>query len=356
MAGAPKGGRDLVAQFAGHLANLLNGNDHLPETATVVEIRPFQLYEKVFRGLSANRRYLDGLVGLWSYPPPQEAEAAADTYFDEVLDRPIGRRSGKASSADNLRAAIAAAAAGPFSMSDTAELSTWKAMVDGPPRIRRFVQRSSLFEVSNLILKCLDAANRPYAEVLRLGLCPKDWLTGSEEVSVNTLKAANAFLKALRDAMNGDVARRPTPDELEAAFAAAPVPGSDRGADFARTTLGGAILARVAGQDITRLVSFELVESGLAESLADDGADELLPADEAVPILDEAVGAGVLDDDERRLLAAVLEGRPLADLMKSDLPLRRRLKVDHAGDLGAYVADLSSRLADFARRGDRSRP
>jgi hypothetical protein len=355
MAGAAKGGRDLVAQFAGHLAHLLNGNDHLPPGAAEVEIKPFHLYDRVWRGLASNRRYLDGLVGLWSYPPPQESEAAADFYFDQVLDRPIGRRPGKPSSADNLRALIAARALGPRAVTEEGELSTWKAMVNGPARIRRFAEKAALFELSNLILKCLDAANRPYAEVLRLGLCPKDWLAGSEEVTVNSLKAANGFLKALREAMGGEVGRRPTAEELEAAFSAAPVPGSETGAAFARTTFGGAILTRVAGQDITRVVSYDAIEATIADDLADESDEGLLAPDEALPLLDRALRAGIVAEDERGLLAAILEGRPLAEAMRGDLALRRRLKA-FDGDVGAYVADLAGRVAAFVRREIQDRP
>jgi hypothetical protein len=60
--------------------------------------------------------------------------------------------------------------------------------------------------------------------------------------------------------------------------------------------------------------------------------------------------------DERGLLAAILEGRPLADAMKTDLGLRRRLKNEFDGDLAAYVADLSSRVAAFVRRETEARP
>jgi len=316
----------------------------------LVDIRAFQLYERVMRGLVANKRYVEGLVGLWSYPPPHDASSAGEFYFDIVLDRPIARRAGQPSSADNLRALVNSAAAGPAPVSDDPALSTWKAMTGGPPRIRRFAGQASLFELSNRILKCLDAANRPYAEVLRLGLCPRDWLTGDEEVGVNTLKAANAFLKALRVAMREEVGRRPTAEELAEAFAKAPVPGSADGAAFARTTLGGAILTRVAGQDITRLVSYDVLEPVLADQLEDDEAAELLGQDEALPLLDRAVQAGAVAADERGLLAAILEGRPLADAMKTDLGLRRRLRNEFDGDLGAYVSDLSARVAAFVQR------
>ena len=356
MAGGAKGGRDLVAQYAGHLANLLNGNDHLPETAPIVEIRAFGLYEKVQRGLSMNRRYVDGLVGLWAYPPPPDAESAADFYFDAVLDRPIGRRPGKPSSADNLRAYLARQAAGPAAVTETTDLSTWKAMTGGPGRIRRFLDKPALFELSNLILKCLDAANRPYAEVLRLGLCPREWLTGDEEVGVNTLKSANSFLKALRVAMKEEVGRRPTAEELETAFAAAPVPGSASGAEFGRTALGTAILTRVAGQDITRFVAFEDVEAVIGAMETDDEDVDLIAADEALPLIDRAVAAGAIEPDERALLAAILNGRPLAEAMRSDLGLRRRLKTRFDGDLSAYVTDLSARVAAFVRSSAVGRP
>ncbi|BBE70550.1 hypothetical protein [Oharaeibacter diazotrophicus] len=354
--GGAKGGRDLVAQYAGHLANLLNGNDHLPAGTPTVEIRAFQLYDRVARGLSANRRYVEGLVGLWAYPPPPDAEQAADFYFDAVLDRPIGRRPGKPSSADNLRALIQAAAVGPGPAPREEELSTWKAMVNGPTRIRRFLEKTALFELSNRILKCLDAANRPYAEVLRLGLCPRDWLAGDEEVGVNTLKAANAFLKALRTAMNDEVGRRPTPAELAAAFAAAPVPGFPDADAFAKAPLGSAVLTRVAGQDITRMVSYEDVEAFVSETLEDEDDAPLVTEEEALPLLERAVRAGAVAADERNLLAAILEGRPLADAMKTDLGLRRRLKNEWDGDLAAYVSDLSARVAAFVRKEAAGRP
>src|SRR5690606_20260013 len=108
---------------------------------------------------------------------------------------------------------------------------------------RRFQAKAELYELSNRILKCLDAANRPYAEVLRLGLCPRDWLVGDAAVALNSLKAANTFLKALKQAMAGEVGRRPSPEELAQAWAAAPVPGFAVAAAFCTAPLGTAILS-----------------------------------------------------------------------------------------------------------------
>jgi hypothetical protein len=347
-AGAPKGGRDIVAYFAGYLANLVNGNDHLSDAEDIVAIKPFSLYERVHRALVANRKYSDILVGVWAYPPPNDSEDAADFYFDQVLDRPIGARGEGPSSADNLAALIGARAIGPRpAPGKPGALSTWKALVAGPAKLRRFSAKAELFELSNRILKCLDAANRPYAEVLRLGLCPKEWLVGDEAVGVNTLKASNGFLKALKLAMREQFGRRPTMQELAAAFAAAPVPGCKDGAAFAASLLGSAILTRIAGQDQTWLTSFDALEATQSALPAEEPDEPLMSADEAQPFLADAVAAKVIDAQERDLLAAIMAGRSLADAMGSNLALRRRLKADFDNDMAAYIEDLSTRTARF---------
>lgn len=353
---AGKGGRDIVAFFAGYLANLVNGNDTLGEDEAFVTIKPFSLYERVRKGLVGNKRYSDLLIGVWSYPAPDGIDEAADFYFDAVLDRRIGARRGEPTSADNLAALVASHAAGPRAVAgEPGSLSTWKALVGGPTRIRRFKPRDELFELSNRILKCLDAANRPYAEVLRLGLCPKEWLSGDDAVGVNTLKSANTFLKALKAEMKDNLGRRPTSAELEAAFAAAPTPGCKSGAEFAATLLGSAVLTRVAGQDQTYVVSFDVIEATQAGDIAEEADDKLMEADEAVSYLDRALAAGAIAAPERDLLAAVLAGRSLAEAMSGNLFLRRRLKQDFDGEISAYVEDLSSRVAHFVTE-ENSRP
>src|SRR5438094_611663 len=98
------GGRNIVAYFAGHLANLVNGNDTLEPIQDFAEVKAFALYEKVRRTLASSTRYSEGLVGFWSYPPPTEVEDAADFYFDQVLQRPIGARKSEPTTADALAA------------------------------------------------------------------------------------------------------------------------------------------------------------------------------------------------------------------------------------------------------------
>ena len=356
QASASKGGRDIVAYFAGHLANLVNGNDSLGDADEVVAIKPFSLYERVRRSLVGNRKYCDVLVGAWAYPPPNSVEDAADFYFDQVLDRPIGARGDGPSSADNLAALIGAHAIGPRAVRAAGPLSIWKALMRGEPKMRRFNDKRDLFELSNRILKCLDAANRPYAEVLRLGLCPKEWLVGDDAVGVNTLKSANAFLKILKAEMNGDFGRRPDQRELDAAFFSAPIPGYKDAKGFAASLLGSAILTRLAGQDQTFLTSFDVVEATQADALADEPDEPLMSADEAAPFLEGAVAAGAIDAQEMSLLASIMAGRSLSEAMSSNLYLRRRLKADFDNDLEAYIEDLSSRTAQFVWKTDSGRP
>ncbi len=353
---SPKRGRDVVAYFAGHLANLVNGNDSLGEAEETVSLKPFSLFEKVHRSLVSNRKYSEILVGVWAYPPPNTVEDAADFYFDNVLDRPIGSRGEGPSSADNLASLVNSRAVGPVAPRPRLPLSIWKALTGGPTTLKRFLEKKELFELSNRILKCLDAANRPYAEVLRLGLCPKEWLVGDEAIGVNTLKAANAFLKALKLEMKGVFGRRPSQAELEAAFAQAPVPGYRDVKAFVATMLGSAILTRLAGQDETFLTSFEAVESTLSEEVEAEADEPLMDAEEAAPFLEVAVAAGAIALEEKRLLVGIMAGRSLAEEMGSNLYLRRRLKTDFDNDLEAYINDLSSRTAKFIRAAGSARP
>jgi hypothetical protein len=356
QASAPKGGRDIVAYFAGHLANLVNGNDSLSDSEETVAIKPFALFERVHRSLVANRKYSDILVGAWAYPPPNNAEDAADFYFDNVLDRPIGARGEGPSSADNLAALIGSRTVGPRPVRAPGPLSIWKALAGGGPTLRRFNEKRDLFELSNRILKCLDAANRPYAEVLRLGLCPKEWLVGDDAVGVNTLKSANAFLKVLKVEMNGEFGRRPNQKELDVAFSMAPIPGFKDAKAFVAGLLGSAILTRLAGQDQTFLMSFDVLEATQSGALVDEPDEPLMNAEEAAPFLEGAVTAGVIDAQEMNLLASIMAGRSLADIMGSNLYLRRRLKADFDNNLEAYLDDLSSRTAKFVWKSESSRP
>ncbi len=340
------GGRNIVAYFAGYLANLVNGGDTLDPIQDFAEVKAYAVYEKVRRTLATSPRYVDVLVGFWSYPPPNTAEDAADFYFDIVLRRPIGARRGEPTTADVLAQLMASH--GLKSAVDVAgDRSTWSALVGGGGRIRRFKPQEKLFELSNRILKCLDAANRPYAEVLRLGLCPKEWLAGDDAVGVNVLKSANAYLKALKEAMGGRFGRRPTKEEMDIAFARAPMPGCKSAAEFAAEPLGAAALSRLAGIDQTYLVSYDAELTQPLEDLASDADEPLMSADEAAPFLNEAVAAGVLSAAEGGLLNAIMAGRDLMSAMGDNLALRRRLKTEFGGDLAAYAEELSQRTARF---------
>ena len=347
MAGAAKGGRDIVAYFAGHLAHIANGDDGDRAGETVM-VKPFQLFERVHRALVANKRYLDGLVGIWAYPPPGDPDDAADFYFDQVIDRPIAGRPGTPTSADNLARFVATLALTPGPAQSSAA-SLWKAIIQGPETRKRLPEGKAIFAYSNLILKCLDATNRPYAEVIRLGLCPKEWLVGDAAVGVNTLKSANAFIKALKAAMNDDLGRRPSDAELGAAYAAAPVPGSPDVAAFVRTPLGAAALARIAGRDQTYFVSFDVIGDTIAETVADDSAPPM-DGGEAGAHLDAAVAAQAIAPAERALLSAILDGVSVAEALGANPFLRRRIKTEFNGDVSAFVEDLAGRAARFAAR------
>jgi hypothetical protein len=156
--------------------------------------------------------------------------------------------------------------------------------------------------------------------------------------------------------MNEEFGRRPDQRELEAAFKAAPIPGFKDVKLFVAGLLGSAILTRLAGQDQTFLLSFDVMEATRGEPLADEPDEPLMNAEEAAPFLQGAVEAGAIDAQEMTLLASIMAGRSLADVMSSNLYLRRRLKADFDNDLEAYLDDLSTRTARFVQKAESVRP
>ncbi len=317
MSGAAKGGRDLVAQYAGHLANLLNGNDHL---------RPMRLRRRarlpaVRAGLARahdNRRY-------WRVSSDcGPITAAGIRRGRRCLFRPGAGSADRASarqpsSADNLRDYLVAAAASPFHADAAGELSTWKAMVDGPQRIRRPARTNGPVRAVESLLKCLDAANRPMPKCCATRPVPKDWLTGSEEVTVNTLKSANGFLKALRVAMNDEVGRRTSTEELENGLRAIPRARQRHRRRFRPHHPWRRHPERVAGQDVTRFVSFEQVETVLSETFRTRTTTPCSPPTRRCRCSTGPWHAVPSRPTSGPLLAAILEGRPLAEAMRSDI-------------------------------------
>ena len=74
-----------------------------------------------------------------------------------------------------------------------------------------------------------------------------------------------------------------------------------------------------------------------------------MDATEAAPYLQRAVTAGAIEPAERDLLAAILAGRSLTESLGDSLALRRRIKSEFGGDVGAYVEQLSARTAKFVQ-------
>lgn len=343
-----KSGRDCTALVAGHMANLINGNDRLDDSLVNVDIDSYRLFGSIIRLLANNKNYRNSLVGYWTFPADIEKEIAAEFYFDNVIDRPVGRKAQKPSSTDNLRAFLLKRSVAPMEVREEGELSTWGAITRGPGKIIRCVERETLYQLSNLILKCLDAANRPYAEILRLGLSPKDWIGTDAEVGVNRLKGTNAFVKALRSRLDATPERRaPNAQELEETWAEVQIPGFKKCENFLQSAFGKAVIQRLSGSDQVRVVSFDELEAFIAAGEDDEELD-LMSADEAFLGVEEAAASSVISTEEKLLLTSILNGESLDDVLSSNLAVRRRLKNEFDNDIESWISDLSTRVAEFS--------
>ena len=95
-----------------------------------------------------------------------------------------------------------------------------------------------MFELSHRILSVSTRRIVPTPRFLRLGLCPRDWLVGDEAVGVNALKAANAFVKALKAEMTARSGRVRLPANWKPPSAKAPPSNAANAQAFAASPLG----------------------------------------------------------------------------------------------------------------------
>jgi hypothetical protein len=74
-----------------------------------------------------------------------------------------------------------------------------------------------------------------------------------------------------------------------------------------------------------------------------------MSASEAAPTLDRAVAAGVLSRDERDLLARIMAGEAIAEILRDKPALRRIIRGEHGGEVESFVGDVSDRMANFVK-------
>ena len=131
------------------------------------------------------------------------------------------------------------------------------------------------------------------------------------------------------------------------AFAKAPPTNYATAQAFAASPLGAAILGPHRRHDQTYLVSFDVIEGPQAAEIADEEDAPLMEATKRRPI-----SSAPRRPARSRRPNATCSPRSWPDARSAealgDNPfLRRRLKADFGGDVGAYVEDLSARAAKF---------
>ena len=314
QASAPKGGRDIVAYFAGHLANLVNGNDSLSDERrdrrdqAVFAVRAraplLDHQSQIFRG--AGRR-----LGLSA--AQQRPRTPPNFYFDNVLDRPIGARGEGPTSADNLAALIGSHAIGPRAVRPPG------ALVDLEGAGRRRAEPAPLQRQARPVRTL-----QPHPEMPRRRQPPL-----CRSAAARALPQGMAGRRGRRRGQHAEGRQRLSqgaegrderrirppagPAGAGVAFFAAPVPGYKDAKAFAASLLGSAILTRLAGQDQTFLLSFDVMEATQSERAGRGGrraADErrgggALPRGRGRGRRDRRPGNG--------LLAAIMAGRSLAE-------------------------------------------
>jgi hypothetical protein len=378
--------RDLIQRFAAHLAHSLNGPD-------VHEIKPFMLYRSLVQVLAARSKgYEQGLVGQYLYGPQTTPEQAADTFFKQVLERPLWlARDGHTHKAHDLFLAVCqrGAASGwqtaklervlkvvaqtggepepegfqgvadrlqrlPQSVSDgnpakstrakvgplylkvgatleiAEEMSVWASICSAPSRVKPLQPGVEFNQFCSHVIKAVETANASYGTLVSLGLSPTDW----RDLSINTAKKVSAFLSDARKA--SEVHKI---ECWRAVWTSRQVPGFDTADELWASELGHALRNRSltlhAGDDV--------------ETVADGRSFEtvILENDSFKPMLEACQKAGGISQPEVDLMLALSIGSTVDEVAMGLVGRKLGDKLSKK-NRQSYLADLQQRLRNFA--------
>jgi len=386
-----RSGRYLIAQFAAHLAHLLNTGD------PTVSVKPFALFQRLLQTLAKDD--YRHLVGAHLLTDGLSREELAQRYFGAVLERrlhvarandthkghqlflalcrrghhalwpvavlrrrkitqpasagatppdfcEVSDRMGRADMAispgnpaantrEHRGALFLEVGAGRIEVAE--ELSVWQAIACGPSNLTRLREGAEFNAFCSLVIKALEAANAAYSAYVALGLSPLDW---AEVLSVNTAKKLSVFLAEVRTEAGN-------PHDLQCwrrAWERRQVPGYASADALWCSELGRALRLPQTARVIDTIDIDDLPDPHPAQ-LQD--VEVLDPADFAERLA-RCRAAGVIDDFEVWLYREIESGKAIDDLAQT--PEARKRCLVQTAQLLQYLGQLTERVLDWVSK------
>jgi hypothetical protein len=410
---APVSNRGLVLRFAGYVAHLLNDAE-----IGVVNVRAFAIYKTIMAALEARElasaagRY-DALIGRNLLGPGVGADEAAETYFEQVLKRPLclardqhmhkghelflalcrrglddswraaelqrgyqtaapepgcdlapdvrgvfdrlanlehGLSNGNpAKSTRVIHGALHLHVAGRTALV-AEEMSVWDAICCAPLKLRALERGAEFHAFCSIVIKAVETANAHYGTLLSLGLSPRDW----RDLSLNTAKKTSAFLSKARELARA-TQRVPQAGEVwREAWLKQQVPGYLCADDFRESELGQALLAPQTAVWVESDVEDVAVPSREENVLDAVSFEHMLALAEASGLVRPCEVRVLVDLYlERTTLEQIAAGADARDLLGAGALASRRAVAEHLRRLVARIrahADKMQAAPRDARR------
>lgn len=215
----------LLISFASYMAHVINGDDNVPDSMEEVELRLWELHQKITdllcypqykpykkRTYQHTPEYLYCLVGH-QMATDQTAEISVARYFERVFEYIISNKKQLADTPTSKLVALFQAHRMDTRLAvhrDVAAISLWQIFEQagksraGEAVIYRRWQAGEFIALCQHISDVFRTANRHYGEIFRMGLYPPDWM---DVINVSQARKINQLLKPKRDADHADSER-----------------------------------------------------------------------------------------------------------------------------------------------------
>lgn len=222
------------------------------------------------------------------------------------------------------------------------ELTIWQAICCAPLRIRKLENKATFDQLCSLVIKVLEAANRPFGELVGLGLWPPHWI---DVLSLHAIREARKFVACVKRLLGPEAGGLGSLSIWRKAWEQQKVPSFGTVDEFWNSDLGSALRS----PHIYRHIETKSIDEIQSEEQSECYEPQMCDGQEFEARVALLRNSRSIDDFDAMILTAIREGDAIRNLW---LRLEVQGRFKQPADLAEYVEALGQRIAEAVRRFD----